>query len=45
MTKIHITIPLDLKNLFKAKCSEMGLSMDFKTRELIKVFLGINKED
>ena len=45
MTKIHITIPIELKNLFKAKCSEMGLSMDSKTRELIRVFLGIKEED
>ncbi len=44
MTKLITNIPVELKNRFKAHCAELGLSMDFKVRELIEVFLREMKE-
>lgn len=45
MTKIHISIPIDLRNQYKAVCASMGSSMDSITRELIRVFLSENSKE
>lgn len=44
MTKLITNITYDLKNEFKAKCAELGSSMDSKVRELIEAFLRDTKE-
>ncbi len=45
MTKLHISVPVDLRNQYKALCASLGSSMDSVTRELIRVFILENSKE
>lgn len=44
MTKLITNISHELKNRFKARCAELGFSMDSKVRELVEAFLRDTRE-
>lgn len=44
MTKLITNISQELKNRFKARCAELGFSMDSKVRELVEAFLRDTRE-